>query len=176
VALKPALAFLHTDQCAVQCRRGNASRDLRLQKVRMAALSFKEPPPARLSDIRDPKTAISGRKGGCAGSRAVFEPRAGCVDLTERHVIAPELRQVPQILCYFPLPAASATHISPLNLGVYWMAKKSKRRTWTATDVRTLKSHAKKKTRATNIARALKRTEGATRQKAFSMGISLDSR
>jgi len=35
---------------------------------------------------------------------------------------------------------------------------------------------AKKKTSAAKIARTLKRTEGATRQKAFSMGLSLDSR
>jgi hypothetical protein len=56
------------------------------------------------------------------------------------------------------------------------MVKKSKRRAWTATDVRMLKVAAKKKTRAASIARSLKRTEGATRQKAFSMGLSLDSR
>ena len=56
------------------------------------------------------------------------------------------------------------------------MTKKSKRREWTASDVRTLKTLAKKKTRAANIARTLKRTEGATRQKAFSMGLSLDAR
>ena len=43
-------------------------------------------------------------------------------------------------------------------------------------DVRTLKTAAKKKTRAANIARSLKRTEGATRHKAFSLGLSLDSR
>jgi hypothetical protein len=35
---------------------------------------------------------------------------------------------------------------------------------------------AKKKTPAAKIARALKRTVGATRQKAFSLGVSLDSR
>jgi len=56
------------------------------------------------------------------------------------------------------------------------MAKKSKRRAWTTADVRTLKQLAKKKTRAARIARTLKRTEGATRQKAFSVGVSLDSR
>jgi hypothetical protein len=56
------------------------------------------------------------------------------------------------------------------------MAKKSKRRAWTPGDVRTLKTGAKKKTRAASIARTLKRTEGATRQKAFSLGLSLDSR
>jgi hypothetical protein len=49
------------------------------------------------------------------------------------------------------------------------MAKKSKRRPWTPVQVRTLKTLAKKKTRAASIAKTLKRTEGATRQKAFSL-------
>jgi hypothetical protein len=57
------------------------------------------------------------------------------------------------------------------------MAKKvSKRRTWTPGQVRTLKSLAKKRKHAASIAKVLKRSEGATRQKAFSMGLSLDSR
>jgi hypothetical protein len=56
------------------------------------------------------------------------------------------------------------------------MAKTSKRRQWTKDDIRELKSSARQKTPARKIARALKRTEGATRQKAFSLGISLDSR
>ena len=57
------------------------------------------------------------------------------------------------------------------------MAKKnSKRREWTKTDIRELKTLAWTKTPAGKIARALKRTEGATRQKAFSLGVSLDSR
>ena len=57
------------------------------------------------------------------------------------------------------------------------MAKtKKKRRAWTAAEVRELKAMAKKKTTASQIAKKLKRTEGATRQKAFSMGLSLDSR
>ena len=56
------------------------------------------------------------------------------------------------------------------------MAKKAKtRRTWTAEHIRTLKKMARQRKRASHIAKALKRTEGATRQKAFSMGISLDS-
>jgi len=38
-----------------------------------------------------------------------------------------------------------------------------------------LKTLARKKTRAAGIAKTLKRTEGATRQKAFSLGLSLDS-
>jgi hypothetical protein len=57
------------------------------------------------------------------------------------------------------------------------MARKAlKRRAWTSEQVRTLKTLARKKTRAARIAKTLKRSEGATRQKAFSMGISLDSR
>jgi hypothetical protein len=57
------------------------------------------------------------------------------------------------------------------------MAKRTKkRRAWTAGEVRDLKSLAKKKTSASQIAKKLKRTEGATRQKAFSIGLSLDSR
>ena len=56
------------------------------------------------------------------------------------------------------------------------MAGKAKRRAWTAADVRDLKSLAKKKTPAGRIAKSLKRTVGATRQKAFSLGVSLDSR
>jgi hypothetical protein len=57
------------------------------------------------------------------------------------------------------------------------MAKKSKkRRAWTAGEVRELKTMARKKTPAGRIAKKLKRSEGATRQKAFSIGLSLDSR
>jgi hypothetical protein len=63
------------------------------------------------------------------------------------------------------------------QLELYLMATKAKkRRAWTPDNVRTLKTLAKKKTRAASIAKALKRTEGATRQKAFSLGMSLDSR
>ena len=56
------------------------------------------------------------------------------------------------------------------------MKQKSKRRAWTTENVRELKSLAKKKTPAGKIAKALKRTEGATRQKAFALGVSLNSR
>ena len=57
------------------------------------------------------------------------------------------------------------------------MAKNgSKRREWTKGDVRELKSLARGKTPAGKIAKALKRSEGATRQKAFALGVSLDSR
>jgi hypothetical protein len=57
------------------------------------------------------------------------------------------------------------------------MAKKaSKRREWTAQDIKDLKAMAKSKAKAPKIAKTLKRTLGATRQKAFSLGVSLDSR
>jgi hypothetical protein len=57
------------------------------------------------------------------------------------------------------------------------MAKRTvKRREWTKGDIRDLKAFARQKTPARKIARALKRTEGATRQKAFSLGVLLDSR
>ena len=52
----------------------------------------------------------------------------------------------------------------------------AKRREWTKTDVRELKTLARQRTPARKIARSLKRSEGATRQKAFSLGVSLDSR
>lgn len=57
------------------------------------------------------------------------------------------------------------------------MAKKTtKRRAWTKENVRTLKVFAQKKKRAASIAETLKRTEGAIRQKACSLGLSLDTR
>jgi hypothetical protein len=56
------------------------------------------------------------------------------------------------------------------------MAKrKKKRRAWTSSELRELKAMARKKTKASQIAKKLKRTEGATRQKAFSIGLSLDN-
>jgi hypothetical protein len=51
-----------------------------------------------------------------------------------------------------------------------------RRREWTTRDIRELKASARTKTPVRNIARSMKRTEGATRQKAFSLGISLSSR
>jgi hypothetical protein len=56
------------------------------------------------------------------------------------------------------------------------MKNGSKRRAWTTQNVRELKSLAKKKTPAAKIARTLKRTVAATRQKASNIGISLDFR
>ena len=56
------------------------------------------------------------------------------------------------------------------------MQKKTvKRRPWTKEDVRELKSLAKSKVPAAKITRKFKRTEGALRQKALHLGISLNS-
>jgi hypothetical protein len=56
------------------------------------------------------------------------------------------------------------------------MARRSKRREWTKDDVRELKSLARQKTPVAKIAKSLKRTLRATQQKAYSLGVSLDSR
>ncbi len=56
------------------------------------------------------------------------------------------------------------------------MAKKTKRREWTKDDVRELKNLARQKTPLAKIAKSLKRTRRATQQKAYSIGVSLDSR
>ena len=53
------------------------------------------------------------------------------------------------------------------------MARKTvTRRAWTKEDVRILKALTKEGTKRSVIARKLKRTEGATRQKALSLGMS----
>jgi len=54
--------------------------------------------------------------------------------------------------------------------------KTTARREWTATEIRKLKGLAKKKIGADKIARTLKRTAAATKMKASSLGISLDTR
>jgi hypothetical protein len=48
------------------------------------------------------------------------------------------------------------------------------RRPWSSDDVKLLKSMARKEP-ASAIAKALKRTEGATRQKATALGVSLNT-
>jgi hypothetical protein len=54
--------------------------------------------------------------------------------------------------------------------------KKSTRRAWTPSDVRELRSLAKKKVGVARISKALKRTVGATAVKAHQLGVSLDTR
>jgi hypothetical protein len=50
------------------------------------------------------------------------------------------------------------------------------RRTWSKDDVREFKLLARQKTPAPKIAKHFKRSEGAIRQKALGLGISLNSR
>lgn len=53
--------------------------------------------------------------------------------------------------------------------------KKIARRVWTKSDIKVLRSLARKKP-VTKIAQALKRTPGATAVKAHMLGVSLDTR
>jgi len=55
------------------------------------------------------------------------------------------------------------------------LATKKKRRAWLAVEVKALKTSAKNIVPAGRIARLLKRTEGAIRQKALALGLSLNS-
>jgi hypothetical protein len=54
--------------------------------------------------------------------------------------------------------------------------KRVKRRAWSKEDVREFKLLARQKTPAPKIAKRFKRSEGAIRQKALNLGISLNSR
>jgi hypothetical protein len=58
------------------------------------------------------------------------------------------------------------------------LAKKKKviRRAWSKEDIRTLKTMAKSKAGVTKIAKALKRTPGATSVMAAKRGVSLSTR
>ncbi len=54
------------------------------------------------------------------------------------------------------------------------IAKKTKKpRPWTKEDIRTLKSMVREKTKTSVVARKLKRTPTATRQKAAALGVKL---
>jgi hypothetical protein len=56
------------------------------------------------------------------------------------------------------------------------MAKTIKKpRSWTKEDIRMLKTLVREKTKTSVVARKLKRTEGATRQKASTLGVKLAS-
>jgi hypothetical protein len=54
--------------------------------------------------------------------------------------------------------------------------RRATRRPWTKQDERELRSHSKNKSTIKTVARAMKRTAGALRQKAFSLGLSLGHR
>ena len=55
-------------------------------------------------------------------------------------------------------------------------ARHTKRRTWSKADVRELKAHSRSKSRVKKISKAMKRTVGALRQKALSLGLPLGHR
>ena len=55
-------------------------------------------------------------------------------------------------------------------------ARRVKRRAWSSADVRDLKAHSRKKSPVKRIAKAMKRTAGALRQKALSLGLPLGHR
>jgi hypothetical protein len=59
--------------------------------------------------------------------------------------------------------------------GARKMAKRmtAHRSPWTKEDVRDLKAHSKARTPVSKIAKAMKRTEGAVRQKAKTIGIGI---
>ena len=54
--------------------------------------------------------------------------------------------------------------------------KTQARKPWSKEDVRELKAHSKAKTPVAKVAKAMKRTEGAVRQKAKTIGIGLGHR
>jgi hypothetical protein len=54
--------------------------------------------------------------------------------------------------------------------------KSAHRSPWTKVDVRELKVHSKARTPVSKIAKAMKRTEGAIRQKALVIGIGIGHR
>jgi hypothetical protein len=66
------------------------------------------------------------------------------------------------------------------SLAVYGVrmakAKKVVRRAWTKDDIRTMKTMAKARSGVTRIAKALKRTPGATSVMAAKLGVSLSMR
>jgi hypothetical protein len=65
---------------------------------------------------------------------------------------------------------------SPLqNTQEATLAKRTKRRAWLAEEVKALRSAAKSRVTAKKIARLLKRTEGAVRQKAMALRLSLNA-
>jgi hypothetical protein len=53
---------------------------------------------------------------------------------------------------------------------------RAKRKAWTKEDVSSLKTHSRQKTPVVQIARGLKRSAGAIRQKALSLGLPIGHR
>jgi hypothetical protein len=70
------------------------------------------------------------------------------------------------------------SNIDPSERGVEAMPKKKTlvRNPWTKEDLRQLKAHSKTRTPVVEVAKAMKRTEAAVRQKAKTIGIGLGHR
>jgi hypothetical protein len=69
--------------------------------------------------------------------------------------------------------------IDPSEGGVEDRPKKKKptvRKPWTKEDLRQLKAHSKTRTPVVDVAKAMKRTEAAVRQKAKTIGVGLGHR
>jgi hypothetical protein len=54
--------------------------------------------------------------------------------------------------------------------------RRGKRVAWTKQNVRDLKAHSKSRTPVAKISKTMKRTQGAIRQKALSLGIGIGHR
>jgi hypothetical protein len=70
------------------------------------------------------------------------------------------------------------SNIDPSERGVEAMPKKKTpvRNPWTKEDLQQLKAHSKTRTPVVEVARAMKRTEAAVRQKAKTIGVGLGHR
>jgi hypothetical protein len=55
-------------------------------------------------------------------------------------------------------------------------AKRAKRVAWSRTHVKELKAHSRSKTPVAKIAKAMRRSAGALRQKAYALGLALGHR
>jgi hypothetical protein len=73
---------------------------------------------------------------------------------------------------------AASSNIDPSEAGVEAMPKKKPpvRNPWTKEDLRQLKAHSKTRTPVVEVAKAMKRTEAAVRQKAKTIGVGLGHR
>jgi hypothetical protein len=75
----------------------------------------------------------------------------------------------------FSLPSET-DNTQQQHLGKTMAKKITKPQPWTKDDVRALKTMAREKVKTTEIARKLKRSLGATHQKAMRLGVTLGAR
>jgi hypothetical protein len=76
----------------------------------------------------------------------------------------------------FEIVGAAAGDQSEEQLMAIARRKRVIRRDWSRDEVKELKKHSKERTRVKTVSRALKRTPGALRQKAYALGIPLGHR